>query len=178
MKLNHLMAVLGLFTMGTVGTIESTAWADPPQPPKNVNAEPTTPKSAALTSRSASAEMTGNPQAALKLAERAIASNPRDPWPYYDKAMALAQIGQLDRALGAFGEAEDRYSATDRWGKSVAIYGRAHALSEAGRCDEARKAFRAYASLIREQDPRSANMAVKYAVDCRSPIEAPVAAKR
>jgi tetratricopeptide (TPR) repeat protein len=172
MKLNHMLAVLGLFTAG------SPAWADPPQPPKNVNVEPTTPKSAALTSRAASAEMTGNPQAALKLAERAIAANPRDPWGYYDKAMALAQVGQLDRALDAFGEAEQRYSATDRWGKSVAIYGRAHALSEAGRCDEAKKAFRAYSSLIREQDPKSAGMATKYAIACRSPIEAPVAAKR
>jgi tetratricopeptide (TPR) repeat protein len=58
--------------------------------------------------------MSGNPQAALKLAERAIATNPRDPWAYYDKAMALALVCQLDRALEAFGAAEQRYSATDR----------------------------------------------------------------
>lgn len=172
MKLNHILLVTWLSTVGAL------AWADPPQPPKNVNVEPTTPKSAALTSRAASAEMSGNPQSALKLAERAISANPRDPWAYYDKAMALARIGQLDRALDAFGDAEQRYSATDRWGKSIAIYGRAHALSEAGRCDEARKAFRAYVSLIREQDLKSANMAVKYAADCRSPLEPPVAARR
>jgi tetratricopeptide (TPR) repeat protein len=165
-------AAIGFLLLGSV------ARADPPQAPKNVNVEPTTPKSAALTSRAASAEMTGNPQAALKLAERAIATNPGDPWGYYDKAMALSQLGQLDRALESFGAAEQRYSATDRWGKSVAIYGRAHALSEVGRCDEARTAFRAYASLIREQDPKSANMATRYAADCRSPIQAPVAARR
>jgi tetratricopeptide (TPR) repeat protein len=172
MKLNQVLLATWLSTVG------SFAWADPPQPPKNVNVEQTTPKSAALTSRAATAEMNGNPQAALKLAERAISANAHDPWGYYDKAMALSRIGQLDRALGAFGEAELRYAATDRWGKSVAIYGRAHALSEAGRCDEARKAFRAYVSLIREQDLKSANMAVKYAADCRSPIEPPVAARR
>jgi tetratricopeptide (TPR) repeat protein len=172
MKLNQILLVTWLSGVGPL------ALADPPQAPKNVNAEPTTAKSAALTSRAATAEMSGNPQAALKLAERAIATNPRDPWGYYDKAMALTRIGQLDRALGAFGEAEERYSATDRWGKSVAIYGRAHALSEAGRCDEARKAFRAYVSLIREQDLKSANMAVKYAADCRSPVDPPVAARR
>jgi tetratricopeptide (TPR) repeat protein len=172
MRSTHMLGAIGFLLFGSV------AMADPPEAPKNVNVEPTTPKSAALTSRAASAEMTGKPQAALKLAERAIATNPQDPWGYYDKAMALSQIGQLDRALESFGAAEQRYSATDRWGKSVAIYGRAHALSEVGRCGEARTAFRAYASLIREQDPKSANMATKYAADCRSPVEAPVAARR
>jgi Flp pilus assembly protein TadD len=173
MKVNPIGIMVALLAIGPAARA-----ADPPQPPKNVNVEPTTTKAAALTSRAASAEMKGNPQAALKLAERAIVANPRDPWAYYDKAMALAQVGQLDRALDAFGAAEQRYSATDRWGKSVAIYGRAHALSEVGRCDEARKAFRAYASLIREQDSKSADMAMTYAVDCRSPIGPPVAAYR
>jgi tetratricopeptide (TPR) repeat protein len=172
MKLNRILLVTWLSTTG------GSAWADPPQAPKNVNVEPTTPQSAALTSRAASAEMNGNPQSALKLAERAIAANPRDPWGYYDRAMALARLGQLDKALDSFGEAEQRYSATDRWGKSIAIYGRAHALSEAGRCDEARKAFRAYESLIREQDVKSADMAAKYAAECRSPLQPPVASRR
>src|ERR1700734_2604770 len=105
MTSKYILAAIGFCFLGSV------ARADPPQAPKNVNVEPTTPKSAALTSRAASAEMTGNPQAALKLAERAIATNPRDPWGYYDKAMALSQIGQLDRALESFDAAEQRYSA-------------------------------------------------------------------
>ena len=172
MKLNHTIVVMGLVTMGPVA-----AWAKPPQPPKNVSVDHGTPESAALTSRAANAEMAGNPQAALRLAERAIEANPRDPWAYYDKAMALAQVGQLDRSLRAFAEAEQRYSATDRWGKSVAIYGRAHALDEAGRCNEAKKVFTDYASLIRQQDPKSADMAMKYATECRSPSVAPVAGR-
>jgi tetratricopeptide (TPR) repeat protein len=176
MKVNHLLSVtLGLFAGSAV------VWADPPaqppQPPKNINVEPTTPKSAALTSRAASAEMAGNPQAALKLAERAIAANPHDPWGYYDKAMALARVGQLDKALESFVAAEQRYSAADRWGKSVAIYGRAHALSEAGRCGEAKQTFSVYASLIREQDPKSADLATKYGTECRSPVTAPLAVR-
>src|ERR1700722_9156045 len=120
MKLNHMLARLGL----GIYKGGSSARADSPQPPKNVNVEPTTPKSAALTSRAASAEMTGNPQAALKLAERAIATNQRDPWGYYDKAMALAQVGQLDRALEAFGDDEQRHAATGRSGKSAGWTGR------------------------------------------------------
>jgi tetratricopeptide (TPR) repeat protein len=172
MKVNHVIVALGILAGGRA------AWADAPQPPKNVDVEPTTPKAAALTSRAASAEMAGDPQAALKLADRAIAANPRDPWGYYDRAMALSRVGQLDRALESFVAAERRYAANDRWGKSVAIYGRAHALSEAGRCGEAKQTFGVYASLVREQDPRSANLATRYGAECRSPVTAPVTARR
>jgi tetratricopeptide (TPR) repeat protein len=172
MKRNRMIVALGIL-LGA-----GAARADAPQPPKNVNVEPTTPKAAALTSRAASAEMSGDPQAALKLADRAIAADPHDPWGYYDRAMALSRVGQLDRALESFVAAEQRYAASDRWGKSVAIYGRAHALSEAGRCGEAKQTFGAYASLIREQDQKSADLAVKYGAECRSPAGAPVAARR
>jgi tetratricopeptide (TPR) repeat protein len=172
MKRNSMILAFGILL------VTSAARADAPQPPKNVNVEPTTPKAAALTSRAASAEMSGDPQAALKLADKAIAANPRDPWGYYDRAMALSRVGQLDRALESFVAAEQRYAANDRWGKSVAIYGRAHALSEAGRCGEAKQTFGAYASLIREQDPKSADLATKYGAECRSPAGAPVAARR
>jgi tetratricopeptide (TPR) repeat protein len=143
-----------------------------------VDVEPTTPRSAALTSRAASAEIAGNPQAALWLADRAIAVNPSGPWGYYDRAMALSRVGQLDRALESFVAAEQRYAAQDLWGRSVAIYGRAHALSEAGRCGEALQTFGVYASLVREQDPKSANLAMKYGDDCRSPATPPRAARR
>jgi tetratricopeptide (TPR) repeat protein len=170
------VGALGLCAMGAFARADQQP--QPPQAPKNVNVESTTPKAAALTSRAASAEMNGDPQQALKLADRAIAANPRDPWAFYDRAMALSRVGQMDKALEAFSAAEVRYAANDRWGKSVAIYGRAHALSEARRCDEAKQAFNAYASLIREQDPKSANTAMRYAADCRSPATAPVAAQR
>jgi len=172
MKVKHVILALGVLAGG------SAAWAQAPQPPKNVDVEPTTPKAAALTSRAASAEMAGDPQAALKLADKAIAANPRDPWGYYDRAMALSHVGQLDRALESFVAAEQRYAARDLWGRSVAIYGRAHALSEAGRCGEALQTFGVYASLVREQDPKSANLAMKYGDECRSPAAAPRAARR
>jgi tetratricopeptide (TPR) repeat protein len=157
--------------MGVLGGLASAAiaWAAPPEAPKYVGAEPSTPKSMELATRAATAEMNGDPQAALHLADRAIAAEPRDPWPHYDRAMALAQIGEIDRALESFAAAEQRFAANDRWGISVAIYGRAHALSQAGRCDQARQAFDAYASLVREQDPKSAAMAERYGANCRPP---------
>jgi tetratricopeptide (TPR) repeat protein len=149
------------------------AWSDAPRAPDNVKVEPTTPKAAKLTSRAASAEMAGDPQAALKLAEKAIAANPRDPWGYYDKGSALSRLGKTDDAMGAFSAAEERYALSDQWGRSVAIYGRAHALGEAKRCDEARREFSRYASFIRERDAKSAETAMRYASDCKSPVAAP-----
>ena len=157
----------------TLCLLSPRAWAEAPRAPDNVKAEPTTPKAANLTSRAASAEMAGDPQAALKLAEKAIAANPRDPWGYYDKGSALSRLGKTDDALGAFSAAEERYALSDQWGRSVAIYGRAHALGEAKRCDEARREFARYASFIRERDARSAELAKRYASDCKSPAAAP-----
>ena len=135
--------------------------------PQNVKAEPSTPRSAELSTRSATAEMQGNPSYSLKLADDAIRANPKDPWPYYDKGMALARVGQIDGALAALFAAEQHFAANDRYGRSVAVFGRAHALSEAGRCDEAQKAYDEYASLIPE-DARSVAIAHRYAADCKA----------
>src|SRR6266850_171175 len=120
------------------------AWSAPLEPPRNVNAEPSTPRSVELTSRAASAEIAGDPQDALVLAEKAISVNPRDPWGYYDKGAALSRLGKVDDALGAFAAAEDHFAPADLWGRSISIYGRAHALAEGNRCAEAGKEFVRY----------------------------------
>src|SRR5262245_37933992 len=101
------------------------------QAPQNVNVEPTTPKSAERASRAATAEMKGNPQEAVQLADHAIRSDPRNAWAYYDKGMALAEMRETDGALAALYAAEQHFPAADKWGRSVAIYGRAHVLSQA-----------------------------------------------
>jgi tetratricopeptide (TPR) repeat protein len=137
--------------------------------PQNVHAEPSTPQSAALTTRAAIAAMNGNPTQARDLANQAIRADPRDPWPYYNKGMALAQLGEIDAAIAALYAAEKHFAPTDRWGRSVAIYGRAHALSQAGRCVEAVQAFAEYATFVGKDDPQAADMARRYAVNCRTP---------
>jgi tetratricopeptide (TPR) repeat protein len=175
MRLKNLFSTLGLLGIGLSAAV---AWSEPAQAPANVKVEPATPKSAKLTTRAASAEMGGDPQAALKLAQRAIAADQGNPWGYYDKGSALARLGQTDEALLAFSAAEQRYALSDQWGRSIAIYGRAHALGEARRCDEARREFARYAGLIRERDAKSADLAMRYATDCKSPFEAPVAGRR
>src|SRR5262245_10648863 len=110
-------------------------------PPRHVGAEPGTPQSNALASLAASAEIRGNPRQALVLAEQALAADARNPWAYYDRAAALARLGQIDEAVQSFRVAEQQFSPEDRWARAIAIYGRAHALEEALRCPEAKAAY-------------------------------------
>jgi hypothetical protein len=149
----------------------------PPQPPKSVGVEPATADSAALTSSAASAEIAGDPQQALALAKRATQADPRDPWAHYVRASALSRIGQVDEALRSYRAAEERFATSDVWARSVAIYGAAHALSEAGRCDEARAEFQRYSVYVRERDPKAAEMATRYGANCKPPAAQTAAPK-
>lgn len=160
------------WTFGALGLAlmsAQAAHADELRAPRNVNAEVGNRQSSALASRAATADMKGQPQQAVELANQGIRADPRNPWPYYDKGMALAEMGETDAAIAALYAAEQRFSAADRWGKSVAIYGRAHALGQAGRCTEAVQAFAEYASFVGKDDPQSAAMARRYAMDCKQP---------
>jgi Flp pilus assembly protein TadD len=163
------MLVVGVGLMST-----QTARADELRAPQKASAEAATKQSGALTTRAAVADMQGNPEQARELANQAIRANPRDPWPYYNKGMALAQLGETDGALAALFAAEQHFAQTDRWGRSVAIYGRAHALKMAGRCAEARQAYEEYAAFVGKEDPEGAAIARRYAADCRA--AAPTAA--
>ena len=142
-------------------------------PPRNVGAEPGTPQSNTLTSRAASAEIMGRAQEALRLADQALAADPRNPWARYDRASALSRLGVTDEAVQTFRTAEQQFSPSDRWARSVAIYGRAHALAEAQRCAEAEAAFTEYAAYVAKDDPQSAEMARRYAATCRPPVVPP-----
>ena len=139
--------------------------AEPVQPPHNVTVEPSTPQSSQAATQAATADMRGDAQAAVKFADQGIAADAADPWPYYNKAEALARLGQTDAAVAAFAQAQQRFAASDRWGKSVAVFGRAHALAQAKRCKEARAAFNEYASLLSD-DPNAAQIARRYSDDC------------
>ena len=156
-----------LVVLGVWGLSVQTARAEELHAPRNVNAEPATRQSSELASRSATADMKGQPQQAVELANQAIRADARNPWPYYDKGMALAELGETDGAIASLYAAEQRFSPGDRWGKSVAIYGRAHTLGQAGRCVEAVQAFADYARFVEKDDPRAAQMARAYAVDCK-----------
>jgi tetratricopeptide (TPR) repeat protein len=161
-------AVMGVVTVAVARAEELRA-------PQNVNAEHWSRESSELATKAARAAMRGEPQQSLALAEQAIQLNPQDPWGYYNKGMALARLGQTDAATSALSTAEVRFSTADRWGRSVAIYGRAHTLAGAGRCAEARQAFEQYAKFVEEQAPASAVLARRYATECRAPAVPPTA---
>jgi tetratricopeptide (TPR) repeat protein len=92
-------------------------------------------------------------------------------WLRYDRASALAGLGRTDAAVNEFDRAELRFIENDDdAGRAMAIWGRARALAEAGRCPEARRAYDEYVGLMRSRDSDSAQMALRYAAACRSPV--------
>jgi tetratricopeptide (TPR) repeat protein len=149
-------------------TLGATGHATELRAPQNANEAPGTRQSAELSTRAAASQMNGRPAEALALAEQGIRADPNDPWPYYSKAMALSELGQVDAAAAAFVESERRFLHRDLWGRSVAVYGRGHAYAQAGRCAEAEKAFDEYAALVRGYDAKSVEMVHRYADECRA----------
>jgi tetratricopeptide (TPR) repeat protein len=125
-------------------------------------------------SDAASKDLTiGRYEDALLRANRAIAASPRDPWARYDRAVALRHLERTDAAVAAFREAEAAFGP-DRNGIAISIYGRARALHDARRCEEATAAYREYASFVRRSDPTSADMAMAYAKECRPASPPPI----
>lgn len=93
---------------------------------------------------------------------------PTGAWLDYDRGAALTGAGRTDDAVEVFKRAASRFeSAGDELGQSVAIWGGARALDEAGRCPEARKAYREFETFARQRDGHAADMAAAYAETCR-----------
>jgi hypothetical protein len=92
---------------------------------------------------------------------------PVDAWLDYDRGSALVALGRTDEALDAFGRAELRFDrAADPQGVRKAMWGRARALADAGRCGDARLAYGQYQAAVRLQSPRDAELAASYAGFC------------
>jgi tetratricopeptide (TPR) repeat protein len=161
-----------VFTINLCGQAEAQL-----EPPRRPGVDPGSEQSAQLASRAAQAEIAGNPEQALKLAEEGIRADANDPWPHYNRACALASLHRVDEAVASYERAEQQFSAADQWGKSVAIYGRANVLREAGRCDEANRAFADFIVLVQSSDPKGASMAHDYATKCRQGSPAAAAAR-
>jgi tetratricopeptide (TPR) repeat protein len=107
----------------------------------------------------------GRNASAVANADEAAARAPRNGWPLYERGAALSAMGRTDEAVEAFRGAEQRFG--DWSNKSLAIYGRARALDDAGRCEGARTAYDEYAALVRDRDPARADAAMDVAKQCR-----------
>jgi tetratricopeptide (TPR) repeat protein len=100
---------------------------------------------------------------ALALADESIARNPADGWAHYMRADALASLGRFDQAVNSFREAERLFVPATPKETSIAIWGEANALKEAGRCTEASPVYLRYAAFVAHNDVRAAAMAREYA---------------
>ena len=122
-----------------------------------------------LASESIQAELTGNHEKALQLANDAIKADPKNPWGHYDGGDALESLKRVDDAASAFRQAEQYFSDGDVWGKSIAIWGQANVLRQVGRCQDAIPIYERYASFVEKLDPDAAALARTYEKSCARP---------
>jgi tetratricopeptide (TPR) repeat protein len=101
----------------------------------------------------------------------APAAQPAAAWLDLDRAAASVALGRTDEAVEVYRRADRFFTAVaDGSGRSQALWGQAHALDQAGRCDEAKQAYAEYARFVRPADPRAADMALTYSADCRTVV--------
>jgi tetratricopeptide (TPR) repeat protein len=96
-----------------------------------------------------------------------------DPaWEYYRRGDELVISRRFDEAVASYREAELRLPETALWGKSVAIWGQANALREAGRCAEAAPIYERYAAFVEARDPEAAALGRRYSKKPCVPLRA------
>jgi tetratricopeptide (TPR) repeat protein len=127
-------------------------------------------------SRAAEALSHGNNMEALSRADEAVRINPKSGWAHYNRAAALAGLNRIDEAVQAYDQASATFTANDTRGRSLAIWGKAHALYRAGRCTEASQAFSDYAKLVGSSDPQAVAMASDRSTSCKPSKDQPATA--
>jgi tetratricopeptide (TPR) repeat protein len=103
---------------------------------------------------------------ALELADRSVAFEPSSAWAHYDRAVALERLMRTDDAIAAYRLAHSLFAGTDARGRSIALYGVARALDDAGRCTDAATAYGQFATYVERSDAAAATLARSYAREC------------
>jgi len=155
-------AILPLLLMAA-GAWSTNAWGQLRVPQQTVAPGP----SQRFTTESVKTELAGDHAKAISLADEAIKADAKDPWGYYDRGDALGSLRQVDQAVASFREAEQRFSADDIWGQSIAIWGQANALRQVGKCQDAAPIYERYAALVEKVDSEAAAMARQFAKACK-----------
>jgi tetratricopeptide (TPR) repeat protein len=152
----------------------SLAWADlEPGHTIDTRAGKAQREASSLASDAAQALGRNDAAGALALAERAIGSFAGDGWAHYIRGEALVKLGRLDDALPEYKIAERSFPAGEKWSRSIALWGRANAYYQIGRCAEAKAAFGDYATFVRHDDARAAELAQQRSDGCKPPWVAP-----
>lgn len=107
-----------------------------------------------------------------KALEALAASHSKSPWAAYNRGTALTGLGKTDEAIAAFDTARARFGGNVT-GVSISLWGRARALDRAGRCEEAKAAYDAYAVLVRDTDADGAKQAAARAAACPVTVKSP-----
>jgi tetratricopeptide (TPR) repeat protein len=121
-----------------------------------------------LASQSAQAQVAGDHEKALQLANEAIKADSKEPWGHYTRGDALGSLHRVDDAVEAFRQAEQRFSPADSWGRSVAIWAQANAFMQVGRFQEASATFERYIAFLERVDKDAAMLARRYEEYCAS----------
>jgi len=104
---------------------------------------------------------------ALTRADEALRADPKNAWAHYNRAAALAGLNRIEEAVAAYDQAAGAFAASDKRGKSLALWGKAHALYRSGRCEQASTAFADYTMAVGASDPQSVELASHRATTCR-----------
>jgi Tfp pilus assembly protein PilF len=145
--------------VGLAASVGTAAWADPPKPA-------TRPAPVSVTA-AAEALTRGESLEALTRADEALRADPKNAWAHYNRAAALAGLNRVDEAVTAYDSAATAFATSDKRGRSLALWGKAHLLYRTGRCEQASQAFAEYSKFVGSSDPQAAELANHRASTCR-----------
>jgi hypothetical protein len=96
---------------------------------------------------------------------------PDGPWRDYGLGVSLAGLGRTSEGVLAFDTALGKLATKEQGHplRALAMYGKARALREAARCEEATRAYVEYAAFVRKDAPKDADMAIRYSHECPGP---------
>jgi tetratricopeptide (TPR) repeat protein len=164
---------VGWLVMGILALAPGVARGQAPVVRDVVIDDPNAVPSSKMSGHAGSALATDGSAVAAMLAAQALAKDPLNPWAHYRRAAALSDLQRTDEAVAEYKAAEKAFAGVDERGQSLAIYGRANTLAQAGRCPDAQAVFEQYAKFVEKKDAKGAALARSMAQSCRGSPEPP-----
>jgi tetratricopeptide (TPR) repeat protein len=157
---------VGWLVMGALALAPGVGWAQQTTVVRELVGDPDVKPSTKMSGHAGSALASGDPAEAAVLAGQALKKDGMNPWAHYRRAAALSDLHRTDEAVAEYKVAEQAFGGVDERGRSLAMYGRANTLAQAGRCAEAQPVFEQYARLVENKDSKGAAQARANASAC------------